>query len=593
VVHDVAKAWIIGRGARQHKLGVLEDHDARLGRVRALSPLTAPKRQWDTRRVDARCRDSGERAPIEPAEIRRPPDGPAGRILALQRAAGNHAVGALLRAQPRRTLQRLGDEKRKPEGLTCPVPDESPPPETDRLLFPNAVSALTDLHRQQLENLVYNWHAEGVGSLVRVDGYASAPGEHELNWPLSCDRANAVAAELQHPSSGQAGIPPELISVFMHGETKEFGPAAQNRRVSIHIATPVPPPAVSPWWPDGPTVARKQKETALDDYVRWVREVEALYPNREEVVKRLRRLTYSTFTRPIKGRPDRVNAAVAGPRFDQLTAGDTASPPLTSPPLSLTALNGLFATDVVVTPSGDKLDPAHILPMFDVTISGPTTTGAVVETVGGVRLAGVFTWTGDLASWFTDWTEHRPKTPASTSDIALLLSRVNSKTSKEDLLSDMDAQIMAAEAITTTFKTRRRRDPEAAVYYEERYDFRTFMNRPLSDVLVAYYGGSGSTVPRADVNRFPRFVRSAIPYIPHEVPDPSRPLLVRLKPEAEDRIYDHLYATAEQFLEGTNKLTRAATPDELEDNTHVLREVAHRFTVFLETGLAKGDAPWP
>ena len=538
--------------------------------------------------MQARSAEPVARDATEPTAARPTAAGEAGRMLALQRTAGNQAVGALLRARPRRPLQRLGDESRKPEGLTCPLPTDSPPPETDRVLFPNKVSALTELQREQLDNLVYNWHAEGAGSRVRVDGYASSPGEDELNWPLSCDRAKGVAEALEHPRSGP-GIPPELISVYMHGETSDFGPAAQNRRVSIQIAVPVAPPVPSPWWKDGPTVGRKMKETPLEDYVRWVREVERAHPNREEAVKRLRRLYYSRFT---GSGPGRVNPGLPGPGFDRLIAGPTEAPPLTSPPLSLTTLNNLFATDNVVTPAGERLDPTHIFAMFDLQISGRTALGTGVETFGGVRLAGVFTWTGDLASWFVEWTTQKGKNP-SANDLTLLMSIVNSKVSKEDLLSDMDAQIMTPEFLTTTFKTRTRRHAGEPVPETEHYDFRTFLNKPVSDALVAYYGGGGSAGSSAGSNRFARFVATAVPWIPHEVPDPSRPLDVKLASDAEDRIYDALYATAEQLLERTNIKTRLATPDELENNTRIVREIARRFRVFLETGIAKGDAPWP
>ena len=34
-------------------------------------------------------------------------------------------------------------------------------------------------------------------------------------------------------------------------------------------------------------------------------------------------------------------------------------------------------------------------------------------------------------------------------------------------------------------------------------------------------------------------------------------------------------------------------PDALEDNEHVVHEIARRFHAFLEAGLATGNAPWP
>ncbi len=90
--------------------------------------------------------------------------------------------------------------------------------------------------------------------MVRVDGFASTPGGDDLNWRLSCERARNVAAELQAPSSGVfAGIPANFLSVFMQGETSEFGSDAENRRVTISFESGVAP-APAPVGP-GPTPA--------------------------------------------------------------------------------------------------------------------------------------------------------------------------------------------------------------------------------------------------------------------------------------------------------------------------------------------------
>ena len=88
----------------------------------------------------------------------------------------------------------------------------------------------------------------------------------------------------------------------MHGETTEFGSEAQNRRASIYVAPSragagarAAGPTTSPWWPNGPTVARKQKATPIDQYVAWLKEVETAYGgDRSEVVHRMRRLYYSS-----------------------------------------------------------------------------------------------------------------------------------------------------------------------------------------------------------------------------------------------------------------------------------------------------------
>lgn len=202
------------------------------------------------------------------------------RVLALQRTIGNAAVGRLLRAENRpiqraccpscatgkrcdddeeelransspplrkrlgrRRLQRLGDVSKVPLVLTCPVAPTGVPQAVDSVMFPNAVASLTTLQLSQIENFVVNWRADGGDQPIRVDGFASTPGSDELNWQLSCDRAQTVASELQHPTSGATGIPSSLISVFMQGETAEFGSTPEaNRRVTLFMPTRQPPP---------------------------------------------------------------------------------------------------------------------------------------------------------------------------------------------------------------------------------------------------------------------------------------------------------------------------------------------------------------
>jgi hypothetical protein len=362
----------------------------------------------------------------------------------------------------------------------------------------------------------------------------------------------------------------------MHGETDQFGSKAQNRRVSISVAPgrPAPAPTLSgaaiSQWPDGPTVARKQKATPLDQYVAWVREVEAAYGDREDVIHRLRRLYYSSLS------------GTAGPKFDQLIAGQDDPPPLTSPPLSLTALNGLYETDSVETTAGESLDPAHILPALDLALQGASPVGTGIEYVSDAPLTGVFTWTGDLASWFHDWIDQKRERPGLL-DVPLLLSRVNSKVSRDDLLSDMDAQIMVASEITTTIEAR---SHAGNTYFEAD----ATLNRPLSEILQSYYGAAQGT---PQPNRFARFVKVARPSIPYETPDPAKPLELKLALDAELKIYHAIYATEEAFLERDDIAARVGTPHDLRDNSHLVREIARRFRIFLEKGLETGSAPWP
>jgi outer membrane protein OmpA-like peptidoglycan-associated protein len=165
---------------------------------------------------------------------------------------------AIAPATPRHApaMQRLGDLTKVPPGLSCPVATSSAP-ETDHILFPNRGVTLSPLQQAQIENVVRNWWATGASAPVRVDGFASQVGADELNWQLSCDRAQAVVAELRSPTSGAvSGIPASFITIFAQGETTEFGSDAQNRRVTIEAPLPAPPPAPPTPTPTTPTLKR-------------------------------------------------------------------------------------------------------------------------------------------------------------------------------------------------------------------------------------------------------------------------------------------------------------------------------------------------
>ncbi len=86
-----------------------------------------------------------------------------------------------------------------------------------------------------------------------------------LNWQLSCDRAEAVKAELV-----AQGIPAGKITTFAHGESTEFSTSnlAQNRRAII-TTQPVPgppPPAPAPPGP-GPAPAPPAAATITSEAV--------------------------------------------------------------------------------------------------------------------------------------------------------------------------------------------------------------------------------------------------------------------------------------------------------------------------------------
>ena len=72
--------------------------------------------------------------------------------------------------------------------------------------------------------------------MIEVHGYTSSEGETEYNVNLSAHRAAAIKAAL-------LGLLPEgsTVTLYAHGETQEFGEAANNRRAGFK-ATALPPP---------------------------------------------------------------------------------------------------------------------------------------------------------------------------------------------------------------------------------------------------------------------------------------------------------------------------------------------------------------
>jgi len=157
--------------------------------------------------------------------------------------------GSTVQQHATRMIQRLGDVSKRPAALDsrCPLPPGSPHPVGEVVEFGNRVTVLSPLDEARIENVVRNWHAAGGTQTVRVDGFASHPDSDELNWELSCARAEAVVAELTSPSGGGPGIDRSAIVVFAHGETGEFGAEAHNRRATITLSGgTVPPPTPTP-----------------------------------------------------------------------------------------------------------------------------------------------------------------------------------------------------------------------------------------------------------------------------------------------------------------------------------------------------------
>lgn len=171
-------------------------------------------------------------------------------------------------------LQRLGDLTKVPVGLGCPVAASTPaPPVTNVFTFAQGSFKLSAVQITELEAFVRAWHDAGASENIRIDGFASTEGTDEINWTLSCQRAEAVLAELTSPSSRTTpGIPAGFIEELAQGETDEFGTTLPpNRRAQITTTLVIPPASlVAPACPGGSASTRmtatiKPVRVARDD----------------------------------------------------------------------------------------------------------------------------------------------------------------------------------------------------------------------------------------------------------------------------------------------------------------------------------------
>ena len=136
-------------------------------------------------------------------------------------------------AQVSGVVQRAGDPAAIPSGLRCST-DLTPgrPAGTD-LLFTTGRATITPPHTAQLMAFVTTWQASGGTDDIVVHGFASTEGDQSANWTLSCDRAEAVRAELV-----RIGIPAVRISVIAHGESTDFSPSRDPNQRAVVTTQP-------------------------------------------------------------------------------------------------------------------------------------------------------------------------------------------------------------------------------------------------------------------------------------------------------------------------------------------------------------------
>lgn len=131
-------------------------------------------------------------------------------------------------------IQRAGDPTAIPPGIRCPTDLTAGRPAGTDLLFPNKGSIITPAHTALLTTFRATWLAAGGTDNILVHGYASTDGDQAANWTLSCDRAEAVKAELE-----RLGIPAVRVDDVAHGESTDFGSgAAPNRHAVVSTSSP-------------------------------------------------------------------------------------------------------------------------------------------------------------------------------------------------------------------------------------------------------------------------------------------------------------------------------------------------------------------
>ena len=146
-------------------------------------------------------------------------------------------------------LQRLCSDLAVPPPMSCEVGTDSPGSSGTSVQFAVGSSVLTGTAQTTIQAVAAAWHAGGGAGVLRIDGFASIEGREKHNCPLSCDRANSVAAELAAPSDGSPGIPDPLrnLEIIAQGETTQFSAPSlpPNRRAVITTSggAPAPGPA--------------------------------------------------------------------------------------------------------------------------------------------------------------------------------------------------------------------------------------------------------------------------------------------------------------------------------------------------------------
>ncbi len=136
--------------------------------------------------------------------------------------------GQALHRKVSNVIQRAGDPLAIPPAFACPTDLVPGAPAGTDILFPTADATITPAHTALLTAFVAAWVASGGTDDILVHGYASTPGDQDMNWTLSCSRAQAVEAELI-----RLGVPAVNIDIVAHGESTDFGASAAANQHAV------------------------------------------------------------------------------------------------------------------------------------------------------------------------------------------------------------------------------------------------------------------------------------------------------------------------------------------------------------------------
>ncbi|WP_428964878.1 peptidoglycan-binding domain-containing protein [Micromonospora fluostatini] len=332
-------------------------------------------------------------------------------------------------------------------------------------------------------------------------------------------------------------------------------------------------------WIDGPVTLRREYKAFspyLEQYLDWLSEVESTIGDSKETAQRIRMLHYGLTNKQ--------------PEFDVLLNSHPGwrFAPLIREHGTQEALDGLVSTGSVSTwsdgPDG-RLRPAVELSHFwvcaDRALNGLTIYGIALGTYTDPY--GLFSWVGDLASWWIGYNEARrkakkaagdgweePTDPESLAVPTAWLDAAAGRCAVDDMLGDMDAIIFMPEMETL--------DPT--------------LPTPLTDLLRRYYGpgtpgtGADGTPPDRRVlhsdNRFHLFVRRSQPAIPHSYDETTG--TVTLDPQAESAIAASVRSAVSAMMWSKFKIPSSDLDSEW--GLAMMDLVVARFTRFLRDGLA-------